>query len=321
MDLITHVLIAYLTSFAIFGHSATNYIAAAALAGGLPDGDVVFFPLYRYFPILRHHGITHSFVGVTVIALVGAFLATFIVPGTYILFFLAMELGGLIHIGLDGFTNFAVPPLSPFSNKKLHMDADVAVNVFTMSFSIGAFLLLLAEKGTVSLSVWTTTVWIFLGIYLAYLLFRGTARLFVSRLKKIKNYKDVIPTLNPFYWIFVDEKNTKSAYTVTYRKYKVFKGFFGKAAKLSINSGIIKNKKTLSIKDIISKTYLTAMHSMGFIRETYKFVNFKKIGSEYEIFWFSPEFMTVNRSFGVILRVSDSGKIIETKNAMRKVYI
>ncbi|MGA7650021.1 MAG: metal-dependent hydrolase, partial [Thermoplasmata archaeon] len=80
MDLFSHVLVAYLLTYGVFGPQP-QYLAAGALAGGLPDADALFFPLAKRFPILRHHGITHSLTGVTVVAVVGAFIAPMILPG------------------------------------------------------------------------------------------------------------------------------------------------------------------------------------------------------------------------------------------------
>ncbi|MCI4329930.1 MAG: metal-dependent hydrolase, partial [Thermoplasmata archaeon] len=74
MDLFTHVVFAYLLSFVIWGPAAPQYIAAGALAGGLPDADALLFPLARRFPLLEHHGITHSILGVTLVAAAGSFL-------------------------------------------------------------------------------------------------------------------------------------------------------------------------------------------------------------------------------------------------------
>ncbi len=114
MDLFTHVLVAYLVTFGIVGFQP-SYLAAGALAGGLPDADALFFPIARRFPILRHHGITHSLTGVTIVAVVGAIVAPMLAPGSPYIYFLVMEVGGCAHILQDGFTNFAVPPLLPSS--------------------------------------------------------------------------------------------------------------------------------------------------------------------------------------------------------------
>ena len=319
MDLITHVLIAYALSFVIFGKSATAYIAAAALAGGLPDADILFIPIYKYIPALRHHGITHSITGVTFIALVGGFLATLVVLGNYILFFLAMEIGGLLHIALDGFTNFSVPPIYPFSAKRLHANADIAINFIVMFPSIGGFLLLLYEKGNVALSVWTSTVWIMLALYVSYILVRGISKIFVNKIKNRYKYTDVVPTTNPFRWIFVREKISPPGYDVNYKIYNAFWGFSRKAHSLRIY-GYIKKKNVISMKEAISKSYLYAMKKINFMREVYKFVNVSKKDGVYKIFWFSPEMMTMNRSFGAEVSIDKDGNVLRVKVSWRKVF-
>ena len=81
MDLFTHVLVAYLVTFGIVGFKP-SYLAAGALGGGLPDADALFFPIARRFPVLRHHGITHSIFGVSLVAGAGALVAPLLAPGS-----------------------------------------------------------------------------------------------------------------------------------------------------------------------------------------------------------------------------------------------
>ena len=136
MDLFTHVIFAYLLSFIIWGPAAPQFIAAGALAGGLPDADVLLFPLTRWFPSLHHRGTVHTIVGVTIIAAAGSFLVPFLPYFTHastLLYFVAMEIGGLSHLLLDAFTNYAVRPLYPFSARAFRLNADVAVSLVTMA--------------------------------------------------------------------------------------------------------------------------------------------------------------------------------------------
>src|SRR5579871_6844658 len=112
MDPFSHMLLAYLLSFGAFGPGGLQYVVAGAFAGALPDLDVVFLPVSRYVPLLRHRGISHSLLGVTVLAVVG----TFVVPrgiawafgsafavGAPWAYFVALELGALPRApGRDG---------------------------------------------------------------------------------------------------------------------------------------------------------------------------------------------------------------------------
>ena len=125
MDLFTHVIFAYLLSFIIWGPAAPQYIAAGAL-GRLPDADILLYPLTRWFPSLHHRGAVHTIVGVTIIAAVGSLLVPYLPYFTHastLLYFVAMEIGGLSHLVLDGFTNYAVRPLLPFSGRSLRLNA------------------------------------------------------------------------------------------------------------------------------------------------------------------------------------------------------
>ncbi|MGA8542262.1 MAG: metal-dependent hydrolase [Thermoplasmata archaeon] len=181
MDLFTHILVAYLVTFGIVGFQP-SYLAAGALAGGLPDADALFFPISRRFPVLQHHGITHSLTGVTIVAVAGAFIAPLLAPGSVVIYFLVLEVGGCCHILQDGFTNFAVPPLLPFSKKQLHLDADRAINFFTLIFSVASFYLLLGvERNHVPFAWYLFTVYALMVFFGAYFAIRLAGRIQVQR--------------------------------------------------------------------------------------------------------------------------------------------
>ena len=163
MDLFTHVIFAYLLSFIIWGPAAPQYIAAGSLAGGLPDADILLFPLTRWFPSLHHRGAVHTVLGVTIIAVAGSFLVPYLPYFTHastLLYFVAMEIGGLSHLALDGFTNYAVRPLLPFSGRPLRLNADVAVSLVTMTLTGVCLIVLILEHGTVPFGLWEETAWI-----------------------------------------------------------------------------------------------------------------------------------------------------------------
>ena len=82
-------------------------------------------------------------------------------PGSPLVYFAVMEVGGGSHILLDGFTQFAVPPLAPFSDRRLEMDADRAINFLTLAVSaVGFYVLLVLERNRVSLQVYDVTLWV-----------------------------------------------------------------------------------------------------------------------------------------------------------------
>ncbi|HUI38599.1 MAG TPA: metal-dependent hydrolase, partial [Thermoplasmata archaeon] len=228
MDLFTHVLIAYLLSFGLWGPNGLQYVAAGALAGGLPDADALFWPLADRFPLLRHHGITHSIFGVTVIAAVGSFVVPYVLAsvlgagfaaGSTLLYFLAMEGGGLSHVFLDGFTHFSVPPFAPFSKYEFHLDADRAINLGTLAFTGFSFWLMLYERGRVPVALWEETAWILLAGYLGYLAVRGLGRLGAERVRRAGGFSAVVPQGNPFVFLLVEERTEGPTMRIRFAEY------------------------------------------------------------------------------------------------------
>src|SRR5271157_2520466 len=74
MDPFSHILLGYLLGFGVWGPGGLPYVVAAAIAGALPDLDVALYPLARRFPLLRHRGVSHSILGVSVISVIGCFV-------------------------------------------------------------------------------------------------------------------------------------------------------------------------------------------------------------------------------------------------------
>jgi membrane-bound metal-dependent hydrolase YbcI (DUF457 family) len=223
MDLFTHVVFAYLLSFVIWGPGNPQYIAAGALAGGLPDADALLFPLARRFPILEHHGITHSIVGVTIVAGGGSILLPYLpyFPHASTLgYFVAMEIGGLSHVFLDGFTHFAVTPFMPFSLRRLRLDADVAINIFMLTLTSITLVTLALERGTVPFTIWVETAWLLTATYGGYLLVRGVARWRAGVVRHREGYTSVMPTTNPRVWTLLEKEDTPARYRVRYRRYR-----------------------------------------------------------------------------------------------------
>ena len=225
MDLFTHVLVAYLITYGLVGFHP-SYLAAGALAGGLPDGDALFFPLARRFPILRHHGITHSLFGVTVLAGVGAVVAPYLAPGSVPVYFLVMEVAGLSHIAQDGFTHFSVPPLLPFSERPLQLDADRAINFGVMVVSVVAFYLLLGvERNHVAFVWYLLTLDVLAVAYAAYFALRLSIRAWLGRhLRSLGDFDHIAPTTNPFVWLLVSERVADGRERTTWARYVLGRG-------------------------------------------------------------------------------------------------
>jgi membrane-bound metal-dependent hydrolase YbcI (DUF457 family) len=318
MDLFTHVLVAYLLSFVAFGPQAPLYIAAGALAGGLPDADILFFPLARRFPLLGHHGITHSLFGVTVIAAGGALFAPMLVGGLWWMFFLAMELGGVSHILLDGFTNFAVPPLAPFSDRQVHLDADRAVNFATLAMTAVSFVVLLTERDRTPPEVWVLTAWVLAGLYALYLTVRGLGRLRVEGVRRREGYSGVIPTGNPLRWTLIDEQVRPEGTQVRFRRYALGRGFTGPTQELRVHPDTSSSGPVAGDQEALDRSYPLAMARSRFLARSYFFAEVRPAPGAFEVFWYSLEFESMGRTAGVLARVDALDGRVETRTVWRR---
>ncbi|MCI4362388.1 MAG: metal-dependent hydrolase, partial [Thermoplasmata archaeon] len=262
MDLFTHVVFAYLLSFVLWGPASPQYIAAGALAGGLPDADALLFPLARRFPLLEHHGITHSILGVTLVAVAGSFLLPFLPyfpHASTLLYFVAMEIGGLSHVFLDGFTHFAVTPFLPLSLRQLRLDADVAINIAMLTLTSVTLVTLSLERGTVPFTLWVETAWLLSAIYGAYLVMRGVARWRAEVARKREGYTSVAPTTNPRVWTLLDQQDSPERYRIRYRRYRFGETAPGperslEVAKVGPTTGPVRTPQ-----EALERTYAAAM--------------------------------------------------------------
>jgi membrane-bound metal-dependent hydrolase YbcI (DUF457 family) len=317
VDLLTHVLVAYLLTFGVVGPQP-QYLAAGALAGGLPDADALFFPLAGRFPILRHHGITHSLTGVTVIALAGAFLAPLVLAGSSLVYFFVMELGGIAHILQDGFTQFSVPPLAPFSDRRLQMDADRAINFVTLAFSAVAFYLLLGvERNHVAYSIYLLTVYAIAGFFVAYFAVRLAGRLAIGRrLNRVGDFQHVIPTGNPFAWLLLSETMHEGRVRTSWARYVLGRGIVDGPYTVDgpVNPTPHLGSPT-SETEALEWSYPLARRASSVIEGTYHFGEaFPETAGGWVAFWYSLEFTAFGRSAAVRVRFPPNGGPPEVKS-------
>lgn len=326
MDPFSHMLLAYLLGFGAFGPAGLQYVVAGAFAGALPDLDVAFFPIAKYVPWLRHRGISHSIVGVTVIAIAGTFLvprgiawvfgAAFAtgVPWAY---FLAMELGGLSHVLLDAMDHWSVPIFAPFSKVEYHFDADRIVNVGAMSFTVGSYAIMLYERGRVPLWVWEATTWVLLLMALTYLVVRLTGRWRIERVRKREGFTDVVPQANPLVFLLVEEESSVDRAKVRYAKYHFLRGFVEppRTLELPLHGGAV--GPVASPEEAVRRSYAPAMARSWVLGETHHFAEVKPSPGCYEVFWHSLEMTFWGRAAGVIARVDAATGAVETRGVWR----
>jgi membrane-bound metal-dependent hydrolase YbcI (DUF457 family) len=304
MDLFTHIIVAYLVTFGITLGRSPVYIAAGALAGALPDSDILLIPLARRFPVLRHHGITHSFLGVTIFAIGGAILGPFVDSGAQAIpLLLFMELGGLLHIFLDGFTHFSVPPLVPFSDVELRLDADRAVNLGTMAMSLVSFVVLMQERNAVPLATWLLTGWVLLAVYLGYLTLRATSRYLAGRAKVAALYTAVIPTGNPLDWFLVDEKEGVSDWQMRVAVYKVGRGIVAEHDRIALRKTSPSKGPITTNFEALQRSYTPAMERSRFLASSFRYADVSRQGENYFVEWFSLEYLLLGKAPGIAAEV------------------
>lgn len=323
MDLFTHIVFSYLLSFVIWGPSRPEYIAAGALAGGLPDADALLFPLARRFPILSHHGITHSLLGVTIIAGAGSFLLPFLPYFPHanpLLYFLAMEIGGLAHVFLDGFTHFAVTPLLPVSWRQLRLDADVAINVVMLGITSVTLVVLASERGTVPFNVWIETAWILTAVYGAYLLLRWIARWRANLVARSMGFSHALPTTNPWRWTLAEREDLPDRYRIRFRHLTLGRPTVSpersmEVAKVSPTA----EGPVHTAQEALERSYPAAMEKNHWLAMRYHFGEATERNGTFDVIWFMIEGSPFGRTMGVRVLIDGSTGKMTVRSAFPRM--
>lgn len=309
MDLFTHVLIGYLLAFGATGFQP-GYLAAGALAGGLPDGDIAFFPIARKYPIFRHHGITHSIFGVTVVALVGAWLAPMVIPGSSLVYFAVMELGGLGHIAADAFTHFSVAPLLPFSKRPVELDADRAISALTLAVSVGALALLSVERFRVPFWAYLSSVWGLTAFYAIYFAIRLVGRYQIHKVQRsMPEFKTVIPTANPLRWTLLYERRVDGRLRTGYVEYRLGSGIRGPERRLDVPLEPTSTSGPVTTpEEALARSYPIARRESSILDETYHTGTAeRRPEGSWHVVWYSLEFAAFGRAASVNVDIDSSG--------------
>jgi membrane-bound metal-dependent hydrolase YbcI (DUF457 family) len=310
LDLFTHVLTAYLLTYGLVGFQP-SYLAAGALAGGLPDGDILLYPLWKRFPILRHHGITHSFTGITIIALGGAVVGPQLAPGSPLVYFAVMWVAGALHVLEDAFTNFSVPPFLPFSKQRVQLDADRAVNFVTMAISIFSFYLLLGvERNHVPFATYLATVYVLMLFFVAYFALRVGLRLYLGRhLKEIGPFDVPVATSNPLVWLLLAESKDGGVLRSAYGRYVFGRGLVEGPYELTApmdpepdRTGPVQDRA-----EAVRRSYPIARRALTALDDTYHFAETHDADGRWDVTWYSLEFAAFGRAMAVRVAFDDAG--------------
>jgi membrane-bound metal-dependent hydrolase YbcI (DUF457 family) len=313
MDLFTHVIFGYLISYGLLGFQP-QYLAAGALAGGLPDADILFYPISRRFPLLRHHGITHSIFGVTVVALAGAFVGPLLSPGSPWLYFLVAWAGGMGHILCDAFTQFSVAPLLPFSDRPLEIDADRAINFVTLAASLTSLFLLGFERFRVPFALYTLTIDAMLVFYGGYLAVRLAGRYAIGRVKRRHpEFTIVAPTSNPFLWLLLFETRAGGRHRTGYLRYRLGQGIVDGPHRIDVPVDAEAGAAPVPARtsaEALERSYPLARRTSRVLDMTYHFADARpEDGGGWRVRWYSLEFTAFGRAAGVDVRISPDGQL------------
>jgi membrane-bound metal-dependent hydrolase YbcI (DUF457 family) len=320
MDPFSHLLLGYLLGFGLFGVQGLQYVVAAAIAGALPDADVALFPLSHRFPLLRHRGISHSIVGVTVIAVVG----TWLVPWAFALafgtgfasgapwaYFVALEVGGLSHVLLDAMDHWSVPIFAPFRDREYTFDADRIANFGGMAFTVVAYVALLEERGRAPIWLWQLTSWLLLLAVLVYFAVRLGTRWWVEGVRRRGGYTSVVPQANPFKFLLYDERSPSAGQLeMRYTVHHLIRGTSdpSRTAEAFVQEpapGPVSNPA-----QAIRASYAACAPKSWFLQETNRFAAAKAAPGGFEVFWYSLELSVWGRHAGVVAHVDgETGQV------------
>ncbi len=255
----------------------------------------------------------------TVVATVGAIVAPLLAPGSPYIYFLVMEAGGIAHILGDGFTHFSVPPLLPFSDAKLELDADRAINFLTLAVSVVSFYLLLGvERNHVAFSVYQFTVYGLMVFYAAYIGVRLAGRYFITRHRTALAPNAVpVPTGNPFDWLLLSEDRTPEHIRTTWARYQLGRGLV--AGPFSVEASTVPGTHVgspASAPEALDWAYPLARRQSRMMDDTYHFGEaFERPGGVWEAVWYSLEFTTFGRAMAVRVQFPNGGGTPVVKSA------
>jgi len=327
VDPFSHFLLGYLLGFGLWGPSGLQYVVAAAIGGGLPDADVALFPLSNRFPLLRHRGVSHSIVGVTILAAVG----TAVVPlalatafgrgfasGVPWAYFVSLEIGGLSHVLLDAMDHWSVPIFAPFSDREYSFDADRIANVGGMLFTVAAYSAMLYERGRTPAWVWEYTAWILLAAVVVYFVVRLGARWRVEGPRRRGGYTSVIPQVNPFrFLLYVEETTEDNSVRMRYAQCDLLRGRVSRSLEVVGSKVEVPLHPVPTAEAAVAVTLAPSLRKSWMLAETNRFAAVRPVRDGFEVFWYSLELNFWGRSAGVLARVDGRTGAVSVRSAWR----
>jgi membrane-bound metal-dependent hydrolase YbcI (DUF457 family) len=327
MDPFSHFLLGYLLGFGLWGPSSLQYVVAAAVAGGLPDADVALYPLSHRFPLLRHRGISHSIVGVTILAAVGTPLVPLVfaqafgsgfAAGAPLPYFISLEIGGLSHVLLDAMDHWSVPIFAPFSDREYSFDADRIANFGAMAFTVGAYTAMLYERGRAPLWFWELTAWVLLAGVAVFFVVRLLARWRIEGPRRRGNYSSVIPQFNPFHFLlYAEEPLGAERIRMRFAHHDLFRGTTEQVRIVDAWTIDVAGRPVETAEEAIAVSYAPCLKKSWFLGETNRFAKVRTTETGFEVFWYSLEMNFWGRSAGILAQVDSRSGAITARSVWR----
>jgi hypothetical protein len=326
MDPFSHILLAYLLGFGLWGPQGLQYVVASAFGGALPDADVLLYPLSTRFPLLRHRGISHSIVGVTILAGVGMVVVPHALAwafgprfgaGTLVDFFVALEIGGLSHVLLDAMDHWSVPIFAPFSQQEYHFDADRIMNFGAMSFTVFSYAVMLYERGRVALWLWEVTAWFLLLAVAIYFVVRLLARWRAGIARARLGFDHVIPQANPLVFLLYAKSEADGSVHLRSARYHLLRGLLASPESLTIPLTIAPGQLPSTPEAALARSYGPALAKSWILGETHHFAEIRATASGFAVFWYSLEMAFLRRAAGVAVEVDSKTGSVTARTTWR----
>ncbi|MGA9098590.1 MAG: metal-dependent hydrolase [Methanotrichaceae archaeon] len=214
MDFFTHLLIGLIIASLADGSNVNIYIALAVFMSLLPDLDFLMAPLWKRFPFMGHHGITHT--PIFIIA-ASAFIYTsmLILAGkSDIRLILVMFLAGASHILGDLLGTGGVPLFYPFSRRYFKLNVDLGINPLLTIFSFMGFSVLSAASIGFTSFMDSRSVATLLGsVFVIYYASRAALKIRQERAEANMGFV-ALPTIWPYRWKFARRTETPEAIVI-----------------------------------------------------------------------------------------------------------
>jgi membrane-bound metal-dependent hydrolase YbcI (DUF457 family) len=325
MDLFTHMLISYIITLypgLLMGGISEPQLLFAVICGIFPDFDVLTFFLWKRYPRLMHHGVTHSLAfGIGCPVVLGSMgQLIFGIPALLLIPFGIVTC--VTHVLLDLLTTYPVPLFAPASWRSYSIDIDLAVNPWIMLLSLVLmFVLWQLRAMSYPFEAYMLIMAYVTLIYVMYYCVKGAIKYTLQRgYSKMGEKIEAHPTRNVAKW-YLSITNVFSGTKITEISLHNIGGGRGKTLFYEISGEWPENvpeppidspEKALLLSAITVKRELEKVKGEKVQwrapREELSATIVKKKGT-WEVFWFDWYARYLRNAKGVLFKVTEKGEV------------